>query len=138
MLRRTRLVAAFAFGAGLTAAGVVLAQTQTGSPASPEALAQPSPPPAQSSPPLVQSPPLLVQSEKLKSWSPDTSLPTYSVKPPDGSSGIYLPAVVLGYAKSVAGCFVIGCDDGPQVDGSSGASSSGSAEPPAKKVFDRR
>ena len=43
---------------------------------------------------------------------------------------VYLPAVVGGYAKSVAGCVVVGCDDGPQVGGAPGPSSSGSTEPP--------
>jgi hypothetical protein len=50
--------------------------------------------------------------------------------PPEGSSGIYLPAVVGGYAKSVAGCIVIGCEDGPRVGGDSGSSSSAPATPP--------
>ena len=134
MIRKTRLSAAFALGAGLMAAGLALAQTQSGSATPLDAISQASPSPAQSTPPLAQ-----FETPMFKPWETDTSQATYSVKPPDGSSGIYLPAVVLGYAKSVAGCFVIGCDDGPQVDGSSGASSSGSAEPPANKgLFDRR
>jgi len=51
--------------------------------------------------------------------------------PPDSSSGLYLPAVVGGYAKSVAGCVVVGCDDGPQVGGAAGPTPSSSAKPPA-------
>ncbi|HXQ13771.1 MAG TPA: hypothetical protein VN814_04015 [Caulobacteraceae bacterium] len=126
MIRKTRLAAAFAFGAGLTAAGVALAQTQTGSAAPPAASAQPTPPPAQSPPPWVQP-----ETPTIKPSDPNTSQPTYAVDPPpQGSSGVYLPAVILGSAKSVAGCVVIGCDDGPQVGGAPGPSSPGSAEPP--------
>ena len=117
MTRKTRLVAAFAVGAGLTAAGVAVAQAQTGSAAPRAASAQPAPPPAQSTPPTIQ--PL----------DPNAGQPSYSQDPPpDSSSGIYLPAVILGYARSAAGCVVIGCDDGPRVGGSE-PSSSGSAEP---------
>ncbi len=126
MSRKTRLAATFAIAAGLTAAGVGQAQTQPGSAAPPAALAQPAPLPAQSTPPWDQS-----ETATVKPWVPDTSPPTYSVNPPpDSPSGIYLPAVVLGYAKSAAGCVVIGCDDGPQAGGSSGPPPSGSAEPP--------
>jgi hypothetical protein len=119
MIRKTRLAAAFAFGAGLTAAGVALAQTQTGSAAPPAASAQPATPPAQSETPT------------FKPSDSEFSQPKYSVDPPpDSSSGLYLPAVIGGYAKSVAGCVVVGCDDGPQVGGPAGPSTSGSAEPP--------
>jgi hypothetical protein len=128
MIRKMRVAAAFAFGAGLAAAGVAPAQTQTGSAAPQTASAQPAPPP-----PPAQSPPPWVQPEApaIKPSDPNAGQPTYSVDPPpEGASGIYLPAAVLGYAKSTAGCVVIGCDDGPQVGGSAGPSSSGSAEPP--------
>jgi hypothetical protein len=126
MIRKTRLVAALAFGAGLTAAGVALAQTQTGSAAAPAASAQPAPPPAQSTLPWVPS-----ETLTIKPSDRDTSQPTYSVNPPpDSSSGVYLPGAILGYARSAAGCVVIGCDDGPQVGAASGPSSSESAEPP--------
>jgi len=126
MIRTTRLAAALAFGAGLTAAGVALAQTQAGSAAPPAASAQPAPPPAQSAPPSIPS-----EAPAIKPSDPDFSQPKYSVNPPpDGPSGVYLPAVVGGYAKSVAGCVVVGCDDGPQVGGAPGPSSSGSTEPP--------
>jgi hypothetical protein len=120
MIRKTRLAAALAFGAGLTAAGVALAQTQTGSAAPPPASAQPAPPPTQSETPT------------FKPSDSEFSQPKYSVDPPpDSSSGLYLPAVVGGYAKSVAGCVVVGCDDGPQVGGAPGpATSAGPAEPP--------
>ena len=132
MIRKTRLVVAFVLGAGLAAAGVALAQTQTATgSAAPPGSAQAAPPPTQSTLRWVPETP------DFKPWDPNSSQPTYSVTPPPGSSGIYLPAVVLGYTKSVAGCIVIGCDDGPQVGDSSGSSSSGSsssgsaAPPPA-------
>ena len=123
MIQTTHLAAGLAFAAGLTAAGVALAQTQQPASAAPAA-ASTQPAPADTTPPLVQS-----ETPIFKPYDPDSSQPAYSVRPPDGSSGIYLPAVILGYGKSVAGCIVIGCKDGPQVDGSS-ASSSGSAETP--------
>ena len=138
MNRTTRLAAAFAFGAGLTAAGVALAQTQPASAAPPAAEAQPAPPPAE---PWARS-----EAPTIRPWRLDMSQPTYSVDrisqptysvdaPPEGPSGIYLPAVVLGYAKSAAGCVVVGCEDGPEVGGAADSSSSGppppaSAEPP--------
>jgi hypothetical protein len=113
MSQATRLAAAFALAAGLTAAGVALAQTQPGSAAPPPATAQPAPAPAQSAPPWDQT-----DTTTIKPWDSDTSQKTYSVDaPPDSSSGLYLPAVVLGYAKSTAGCVVLGCEDGPQVGG---------------------
>jgi hypothetical protein len=58
--------------------------------------------------------------------------PTYAVHPPpEGASGVYLPAAVLGYAKSAAGCVVVGCEDGPQAGGAPAEPpSSASAEPP--------
>jgi hypothetical protein len=135
MNRTTRLAAALAFGAGLTAAGLALAQTQPESAAPPSAAP---PPPAE---PWAQSDTPAVQPGRLDLPQPAysverTSQPTYSVDPPpEGASGIYLPAVVLGYAKSAAGCVVVGCEDGPQAGGApdaspSGPSRSGSAEPP--------
>jgi hypothetical protein len=124
MTRKTRLVAAFALGAGLTAAGVAAAQTQAGSAAPPAAAAQPAPPPAQSTPLWVQS-----ETPTTEPWDPNARRPTYSADPPpDSSSGIYLPAVILGYARSAANCVVIGCDDGPRVGGPE-PSSPGSTEP---------
>ena len=127
MIRKTRLAAALAFAAGLTAAGVAAAQTQTASAAPPAASAQPAPMPAQSALPWVHYEP-----PTIKPLDRDiVSQPTYSVDPPpDSPSGIYLPAVVLGYAKSATGCVVIGCDDGPQVGGAASPPSSASAEPP--------
>jgi hypothetical protein len=123
MIRETRLAAAFAFAAGLTAAGVALAQTQTGGPAPPATSALPAPPPAQSAPPWAKS-----ETPTFKPSDPNKTQPTYSVDPPpDGSSGVYLPAALLGYAKSAAGCVVVGCDGGPQAGGASGPSSSGPA-----------
>ncbi len=115
MIRKTCL-AAFALAAGLTAAGAALAQTQTGSAAPPATSAQPAPPPwVQSAPPAI------------KPADPNTNQPTYSVdRPPDTPSGVYLPAAVLGYAKSAAGCVTIGCEDGPHAGGAPGPSSSGS------------
>jgi len=131
MIRQTSLVAAFAFGAGLTAAGAALAQTQTESAAPPAASAQPAPPPAPSTLQRLQS-----ETPAIKPSDPNSNQPTYAVDPPpQGSSGVYLPAAVLGYAKSATGCVVIGCNDGPQVGGSAGPSSSApsssaSAAPP--------
>ena len=117
MIRKTRLAAAFAFGAGLTAAGMALAQTQGGGAPPPAASAQSAQPPAQSTLPSVQP-----ETPAIKPWDPNTDQRTYSVDPPpDGSSGVYLPAAVLGYAKSAAGCVVVGCDDGPTASGSPGA-----------------
>jgi hypothetical protein len=127
MIRKTRLAAAFALGAGLTAAGVALAQTQPGSATSPAASAQPALPPTQSTLPSVRS-----DASTIKPLDPDFSQRTYSVNPPpDNSSDLTVPAAIGGYARSAAGCVVIGCDDGPQVGGSSGAPWSGSAEPPS-------
>ena len=126
MIRTTRLAAAFAFGAGLTAAGVALAQTQSGSPAPPAASAQPAPPPAPSTLQRLQS-----ETPAIKPSDPGANQPTYAVDPPpQGTSGVYLPAAVLGYAKSAAGCVVVGCNDGPQAGGSAGPSPSASAAPP--------
>ncbi|HEY1928309.1 MAG TPA: hypothetical protein VGG92_12660 [Caulobacteraceae bacterium] len=122
MTRMTRLVAAFAFGAGLTAAGVTGAQTQTGSAPPPAASAQPAPP-AQSTPPPAQP-----QTPTTQHLDAVAGQPTYSANPPpDSSSGIYLPSVILGYARSATACVVIGCDDGPRVGGYE--PSSGAAEP---------
>jgi hypothetical protein len=119
MTRMTRLVAAFAVGAGLTAAGVAVAQTQTGSAPPPPASTQAAPPPDQSTPPTIQP------------SDPSASQPTYSAdSPPSGSSGIYLPAVIFGYARSATACVVVGCDDGPRIGGSAGTTpSSGATEP---------
>jgi len=126
MIRKTGLAAAFVFAAGLTAAGAALAQTQTENAAPPAASAQPAPPPTQSTLQRVQS-----ETQTIKPSDPNTNQPTYAVDPPpQGSSGVYLPAAVLGYAKSAAGCVVVGCDDGPQAGGSAGPSVP-AAPPPA-------
>jgi hypothetical protein len=126
MDRKTRLAAAFTVCAGLTAAGAALAQTPSGSAPPPAASAQPAPPPAQATLPPVQPEP-----PATKSWDPNDTQPKYSVDPPpDSPSGLYLPAVIGGYAKSVAGCVVVGCDDGPRVSGAAGPASSTPAEPP--------
>jgi hypothetical protein len=127
VIRKTRLAATFAFAAGLTVAGIVAAQTQTASAAPPAASPQAAPLPTQSALPWVHYEP-----PAIKPLGRDiVSQPTYSVDaPPDGPSGIYLPAVVLGYAKSATGCVVIGCDDGPQVGGAAATPSTGPAEPP--------
>jgi hypothetical protein len=126
MSQTTRLAAAFALAAGLTAAGVALAQTQPGSAAPPPATVQPAPAPAQSAPPWDQT-----DTATIKPWDAGASQRTYSVDaPPDSSSGLYLPAVVLGYAKSTAGCVVLGCEDGPQVGGDSAPQAPAPAAPP--------
>jgi hypothetical protein len=124
MSQKTRLAAAFALAAGLTAAGMAPAQTQPGSAAAPPATAQPAP--AQSAPPWDQT-----DTATIKPWDAGASQRTYSVDPPpDSSSGLYLPAVVLGYAKSTAGCVVLGCEDGPQVGGDAAPPASAPAAPP--------
>ena len=138
MNRTTRLAAAFAFGAGLTAAGSALAQTQPANAPPSPAVVQPAPAPAQT---WARPDTSMIKPGRLDLTQPTysfdrTSQPTYSVDaPPDGPSGIYLPAVVLGYAKSAAGCVVIGCEDGLQVGGASDSSPAGpppagSAQPP--------
>jgi hypothetical protein len=122
MTGKSRLAAAFAFGAGLTAASLALAQTQAES-STPPAI-QPVTPTPQASP--WAQPDALT----LKPWDPNSSQPTYSVDPPpDGPSGVYLPAAVLGYTKSAVGCVVIGCEDGPQAGGATGPAASAPAEP---------
>jgi hypothetical protein len=133
MIRKTRLAAAFAFGAGLTAASVGFAQTQAAS-AAPPAASAPSKPPSAPLPagtlPSTTAPPAQPDSAPIKPWDQNTDQRVYSVDPPpDSSSGVYLPAAVLGYAKSAAGCVVIGCDDGPQAGGAAGSSSPASAQP---------
>jgi hypothetical protein len=126
MTRQMRLAAALAFGAGLAMAGAALAQPQSGttsgSAAPPADAAQPvSPSPAQSATPAIK-PAAPIASDQ----------PVYSVNPPpDSSSGIYLPAVVGGYAKSVAGCVAVGCDDGPQVSPPAGPPPSGPDQSPS-------
>ncbi len=132
MIRQISLVAAFAFGAGLTAAGAALAQTQTQTQAQtqtaapPPASAQPAPPPAPSTLQRLQS-----ETPAIKPSDPNTNQPTYAVdRPPQGKSGVYLPAAVLGYAKSAAGCVVVGCNDGPQASGAAEPSTPTPATPP--------
>lgn len=126
MSKKTRVWATLSFGVGLILAGSALAQstappasTPFGSAAPVDATSQFTQTPAMQTPaqpaPLVITPP-----------GPRADQPTYSVGRPEGSSGIYLPAAVLGYSRSVVGCVVTGCDDGPQVHVSS--------EPPAKPV----
>ena len=118
MIRRTRLAAILALGVGLTFAGAALAQTGSGGAAAPAATNQP----ATSAQPATTA---------IKPALPtdDANQPVYSVNPPEGSSGVYLPSAVGGYVKSVTGCVVAGCDDGPDASGS-GSSSSGSDQPP--------
>jgi hypothetical protein len=114
MTRKTRLAAAFALGAGLTAAGVAVAQTQTGSAPPPAASAQPAPPLAPSTQPSAPS-----ETPTIQPFDPTVGQPTYSANPPPNSSpGVYLPSVILGYARSATACVVVGCDDGPRVGGS--------------------
>jgi hypothetical protein len=125
MTRWTRLAGAFALVAGLTAASVAPAQTQNDGARAAVAPAQPA-----AAAPQPVSLPALSAAPPIKPWDPNADQPVYSVPPPpDGSSGIYLPAVVGGYAKSVAGCVLVGCDDGPQVGGAPGPSSSSSDAP---------
>jgi hypothetical protein len=123
MIRTTRLAAAFAFGVGFASAGVALAQSQTTSAAPPPITAQPAP--------SAESAPQWDPPGAIKLPHRDVDPPTYSVDPPPGgASGVYLPAAVLGYAKSAAGCVVVGCDDGPKAEGA--PATSPSAPPPSQ------
>jgi len=123
MNRKSRLMAVLAFGAGLMAAAVAVAQTQPGS-AAPSADSAAQPASAQPAPPSSQS-----TSPTTQALDPNAFRPTYtSDPPPDSSPGIYLPSVILGYARSATACVVIGCEDGPRVRGSE-PSSSGANEP---------
>lgn len=127
MIRETRLAAAFAFGAGLMLAGAAFAQTQTTNSAPSKPASAPLP---AGTLPSASAPPAQPDSAPNKPWDQGNGQPVYSVDPPpDSSSGVYLPAAVLGYAKSAAGCVVVGCDDGPQASGVAGSSSPGSAQP---------
>ena len=80
MIASKRLAAALAFGAGLTAAGMALAQTQTG--------ATPPPPSAQPAPstrtalPAGTLPSAQSQTPAMKPGYTDSNLPTYGVDPP--------------------------------------------------------
>jgi hypothetical protein len=133
MTQKTR-AAAFAFGAALSAAAAALAQVPPASATPPPASAQPAPGQNSATPPwdrTKQIPP-----PTISPTDPAGSQPTYSVNPPpDGPSGVYLPAAVLGYAKSTAGCVVVGCNDGPEVTPATGPSTSGpdAATPPSSR-----
>jgi hypothetical protein len=116
MIRRTRLAAALAFGAGLMMAGAAPAQTQGGG--------APDTPP-QSDQPAAQSPTISLNPPA----DPDSNQHVYSVSPPAGSSDPDIPGVVGGYARSVAGCVIVGCDDAPQV-GDQGPLTPQADEPP--------
>jgi hypothetical protein len=107
MIRGTRLAAAFALCAGLTLAGAAPAQTQDGSVAPPGSI-QPAPP----------------QEQPATVPDPDASQQVYSVPQLDNSNPD-LPRAVGGYARSVAGCVLIGCND----DGSPDTPSPVSDEP---------
>jgi hypothetical protein len=123
MSNETRVWAALSFGVGLILVQPAFAQgtaatasTPLGSADSVASSSQSTPTPTPAQPaPLVITPP-----------GRSADQPTYSVGRPEGSSGIYLPAAVLGYTRSAVGCVVVGCDDGPQVHVSS--------EPPVKPV----
>jgi hypothetical protein len=129
MIRTTCLAATLALASGLAAASVVLAQTQIGPTAPQPASAQPTPASAPSALPSAQP-----QAPASNASDNQFGEPKYSVDPPPaGQSGMYLPAVVGGYAKSVAGCVVVGCDSGPQVGGAAiPASPAADASPPAE------
>jgi hypothetical protein len=100
MIPLKHLAAAVALGAGLAAVGAALAQTSNDGAAPAAASAQP----AQS----TISP--------TEPRDPDATQPVYSVSPPpDSAPDRDLPTVVGGYARSVAGCAVLGCDDDPQL-----------------------
>jgi hypothetical protein len=105
MIPLKRLAAAVALGAGLAAAGAALAQTQTQTPnditGPTDAAAQPALPPGDAT--------------TQQTDSRDDNQPTYSVPPPDSTPDRDLPTALGGYARSVAGCAVLGCDDDPQI-----------------------
>jgi hypothetical protein len=104
MIPLKRLAAAFALGTGLAMAGAALAQTPTDITGPTDASVQPAPPPPQST--TVEADPT----------DPDAGQPVYSVSPPpDSEPDRDLPTALGGYARSVAGCAVLGCDDDPQL-----------------------
>jgi hypothetical protein len=131
MIQKTRLTAAFVFCGALATAGAALAQAKPAS-ATPPPSAQPATADAQS-PPWDRSKP--IPPPTISPTDTSGNQPTYSVSPPPGdSSGVYLPAAVLGYAKSAAGCVVVGCNDGPEVSPpSSTTSGPGAATPPSSR-----
>ena len=125
MIRKTHLAAALVFGAALAGSGMALAQTHAAS-------AAPATAPATSTPATPQSPPSSLPSATPPVSSSDQrfSEPAYGVDPPpDTPSGVYLPGAVLGYAKSAAGCVVVGCTDGPQASGAAGPATPGPPPP---------
>jgi hypothetical protein len=98
MIRATRLAAAIALCAGLAMAGAAPAQTQDGSVAGPDST-QPAPP----------------QDQPATVPDPDASQHVYSVPQLDNADPD-VPRAVGGYARSVAGCVLIGCDDNGEPD----------------------
>lgn len=129
MSKDMRVWATLSFGVGLilvrsaSAQGAAAtASTPLGSAASIAASSQSTPAtPTPATPTPAQPAPWVITPP-----GPRADQPTYTVGRPEGSSGIYLPAAVLGYTRSAVGCVVVGCDDGPQVHVSS--------EPPVKPV----
>ena len=134
MTQTPRLAAALALVAGLAAASAAPAQVQPPSATPPPASARPAPATAAPSPPWDRS--KQIPAPTISPTDAAGNQPTYSVNPPpDGTSGVYLPAAVLGYAKSTAGCVVIGCNDGPEVTPVPASSTSGpdAANPPSSR-----
>jgi hypothetical protein len=137
MIATTRTAAAVAFGLALSAAGAALAQTGGAAPTAPQT------PPPSTTPSSKTAPATALPAGTLPSAQPDASTlkpgytednrqPTYGVDPrPNTPSGVYLPAAVLGYAKSAAGCVTVGCDDGPHAGGAAGPATSPPPPQPA-------
>lgn len=127
MSKETRVWATLSFGVGLILARSAFAQGTAAAASTPVGSTTSIASPTQPTPALAQPEPLVIKPPAFRA-----DQPTYSVGRPEGSSGIYLPAVVLGYTRSVVGCVVIGCDDGPQVHDTSGPSDT--SAPSAKTV----
>ena len=118
MSKETRVWATLSFGVGLILARPAFAQGTAEAASTP---VRPTAPIASPTQPMTA--PAQPGSLVINPPSPRADQPTYTVdRPPEGSSGIYLPAVVLGYTRSAVGCVVVGCDDGPQVHDTSGPS----------------
>jgi hypothetical protein len=114
MSKEPRLWVTLSFGVGLILAQPAFAQGTAVAASTPVGSAAPAAGSSQSTPAPAQPVPLVITPP-----APKADQQTYSIGRPEGSSGIYLPAAVLGYTRSAAGCVVNGCADGPQVHVSS-------------------
>lgn len=104
MIPLKRLAATAVLAAGLVAAGAALAQSQTQVPTQT--------PTDITGPTNAADQPTLPPGDSAN----DDKQRTYSVSPPpDSAPDRDLPTALGGYARSVAGCAVLGCDDDPQL-----------------------